>query len=285
MRGASGDGPAEGIPENTAMAISADDLELLRRAKQVLEHPSLAARITSALGVPIEKGMSLLPEKWSDTVRNATRKALETALKIAVGTLESRVGRQSDDFVHKLAVVVTGAGGGAFGLAALAVELPVSTTIMLRSIADIAQSQGEDLNEIGSRLACLEVFALGGRSPGDNSSETGYFAVRAALAKAVSEAAEYIAERGLAKEGAPPLIRLTVLIAERFGVQVSEKAATQAVPVVGAAGGALINMIFMDHFQSMARAHFTARRLERKYGAETVKTEYDRITTEDGGMR
>jgi len=42
------------------------------------------------------------------------------------------------------------------------VELPISTAMMLRSIADIAHSQGEDLEDMEARLSCLEVFALGG---------------------------------------------------------------------------------------------------------------------------
>jgi hypothetical protein len=39
------------------------------------------------------------------------------------------------------------ASGGAFGLASLPIELPVSTIIMLRSIADIARSEGENRPE------------------------------------------------------------------------------------------------------------------------------------------
>jgi hypothetical protein len=124
------------------------------------------------------------------------------------------------------------------------------------------------------KLACIEVFALGGRTSKDDASESGYFAVRAALATAVSEAAEFIAERGLAKEGAPAIARLISLLTERFGVTVSEKAAAQAVPALGAVGGALINLVFIDHFQDMARGHFTVRRLERKYDPFTVQTAY-----------
>jgi hypothetical protein len=63
-------------------------------------------------------------------------------------------------------------------------------------------------------------------------------------------------------------------VASRFGITVSEKVAAQAVPVLGAAGGALINTIFIDHFQDIARGHFIVRRLERKYGADLVKEEY-----------
>ena len=57
-----------------------------------------------------------------------------------------------------------GSAGGAFGLAALPFELPVSTIIMLRSIADIARSEGEDLSDPDTALSCVQVFALGGRA-------------------------------------------------------------------------------------------------------------------------
>ena len=53
------------------------------------------------------------------------------------------------------------------------VELPLSTTIMLRSIARIAQSEGEDLEDPATALACLQVFALGGHSGSDNLHESG----------------------------------------------------------------------------------------------------------------
>jgi hypothetical protein len=51
------------------------------------------------------------------------------------------------------------------------------------------------------------------------------------------------------------LVRLIATIASRFGVTVSQKVTASAVPVIGAAGGALINTIFIDHFQNMARGH------------------------------
>jgi hypothetical protein len=148
---------------------------------------------------------------------------------------------------------------------------------MLRSIADIARNEGERIRLPEVRLACLEVFALGGRTRSDDAAEVGYFAVRAALARAVSEAAQYIAERGLVQEGAPVIVRFLTQVASRFGVAVSEKAVAQAVPILGAAGGAVINLLFIDHFQDMARGHFIVRRLERTYGAELVRAAYDKI--------
>ena len=58
---------------------------------------------------------------------------------------------------------------------------------------------------------------------------------------------------------------------------VSQKAAAQAIPLIGAAGGALINLAFVDHFQDMARGHFIVRRLERLYGEDIVQAEYDKL--------
>ncbi len=259
------------------MKLSDEDQEALRYAKALLENPGLAAKITGLIGMPIEKALQLLPGKWAQVVNEATRRSLETALQAALLTLDDTPKSNSWEFLHKLAVVATGAGGGALGLLGLPVELPLSTTIMLRSIADIARSEGERLRTPDAKLACLEVFALGGPSKSDDASESAYFLMRAALAKSVSEAAGYIAQRGLVEEGAPAIVRLIAQLATRFGVNVSEKVAAQAVPVIGAAGGVVVNVLFIDHFQEMARGHFIVRRLERMYDPQFVREEYERL--------
>jgi len=270
---------ARDVPLNARMSseLTKEDLESLTYAKHLLEHPGIGARIINLLGTPIEKGFRLLPAGWKGAVQDATRAALEKALRVAVNSLNDAPRRASSDLLHKLTVAATGAAGGFFGLAALPVELPVSTIIMLRSIADIARSEREKLDTTEARLACLEVFALGGPTAKDDAAETGYFVVRAALARSISEAAAYVAERGLSQEGAPAIVRLIAQIASRFGIVVSEKVAAEAVPVIGAVGGAAINTVFIDHFQSMARGHFIVRRLERTYGPETVKSIYQDI--------
>ena len=178
---------------------------------------------------------------------------------------------------HKMLATLSGAAGGVFGLPALAIELPVSTTIILRSVADIARGQGENIHDVDTQLACLEVFAFGGQANDVGSADSGYFATRAALAKAVSNAAQYIAQKGLIEEGAPVIVRLISKVASRFSGPVLEKFAAQSIPLIGAAGGAAVNLVFMNHFQDMARGHFIVRRLEGKYGEDIVRQEYDRI--------
>lgn len=259
------------------MSIDEQDLDDLNRAKLLLENPGLAAKITDLIGTPIEKGFELLPEKYNKKIGELTQSALTKAVDTAVYTMKDNPGEESSNTFHKIAVATTGGVGGLFGLPALAIELPVSTAIMLRSVADIARSENHNINEDDTKTACIEVFALGGPSKNDDATECGYYAVRMALASAVSKAAEHIAGKGLAGEGAPALVRLIVRVAERFSIQVTEKAASQALPAIGAAGGALINTIFIDHFQDMARGHFIVKRLESKYGQDFIKEAYSSI--------
>jgi hypothetical protein len=256
------------------MEMTPEDIGRLKRAIDLLENPGLAAKLTHVVGMPFEKAFGYLPETWIEAIQTIARKSLRHALDVAVKTIDCGGMRTSGDNLHKFLVAASGGIGGAFGLTALAIELPATTVIMFRSIADIARSEGEDIRQVETKLACLEVFALGGSSERDNAMESGYYAVKALLAKQVSEAARYIVEKGVVEEGAPALVRLVAVISSRFGVTVSQKAAASAIPVIGAAGGAWINTIFIDHFQNMARGHFIIRNLERKYGKGPVEICY-----------
>jgi hypothetical protein len=257
--------------------LSARELAELKRAKQLLEAPSLSAKIAGTLGAPVERGLKLLPERVKSSINKAAEKAMLGALNLAVKTLGDDKKASASERTHKLAAATTGAVGGAFGILALSIELPISTTIMLRAIADIARSEGENIQHIDTKLACLEVFALGGRTKDDDAAESAYFAARAALASAVSEATKYLAQKGFSKTGAPALVQLVSAIAARFGIVVTEKAAAQLIPLLGAAGGATINTIFMSHFQDVARGHFIVRRLEKIHGIEPVQKAYAKI--------
>jgi hypothetical protein len=259
------------------MGLSPSDLEALRHAKLLLEEPGLAAKISDVVGGPIEKGFELLPKKWNAVIVDVTRKSIEKALGVALLTMDHELGREPSNWWHKLAVGTAGAAGGAFGLAALAIELPVSTAIILRSIADIARSEGEDIRTPEAKVECVQVLALGGRSRDDDATEAGYFAARAAMASAVSDAVRHFAQKGATHGGAPAIARLITMVASRFSINVSEKAAAQAVPVVGAIGGAIINTLFIDHFQDMAKGHFVVRRLERSHGRDAVERAYEEV--------
>ena len=261
------------------MELTSADREALLRAKLVLEHPGLAARAAELIGYPIERGIENLPPSVQRAIARATRTALTLGLRIAVSTLDKKKpGLTASPLFHKVAGSVTGAAGGFPGLAALPAELPLSTIIILRSIADIARSEGEDLHEVEARLACLEVLALGGgREESYRSAETGYYAARLGLAQSFKKAVAHVGQHGLGKKLAPPVAEWLTRIAARFSVQVSQELVVKAIPFVSAASGAAINALFVQHFQDVARAHFTIRRLERRYGAAAVQGWYTEL--------
>jgi hypothetical protein len=261
--------------------IASDDRAALEQAVAALEHPNWITRLAGLAGKPVEVIGNLTPNMVSGLVARASQKALVAALRLAVSTLTTRPLWRSE-LLHKLAAAGSGAVGGTFGLATLPVELPVSTTLILRSIAEIARHEGEDLSDPEVALACVQVFALGSRNEDANPAESSYFAVRAALAQSMSEAARFIADHGFVGQGAPIMIRLASEISTRFGIVVSQKVAVQAVPIIGALGGAAVNAAFMDHYQDLARAHFTVRRLERIYGRAVVRQAYDEVRNRAG---
>jgi len=253
------------------------DLQDLETAASLLETPGFIAKVSGLVGTPIEYVLDKLPKGAGDKITKAVHESLRASVNTAVVTLGN--GNRGKPWLksHMAAAGVAGGVGGVFGFAALPIELPITTTIILRSMADIARSEGEDISKPETRLACLEVFAMGGPSTSDDATESGYFAVRAALARAVSEAAKYVAQRSVVEDGAPVIVRLLAQIAARFNTVVGEKILAQGVPVVGALGGATVNVLFIDHFQDMARGHFIVRRLERRYGEDEVRKKYDEI--------
>ena len=255
--------------------MNREDREALSAAVRLLETPGFIARLANWIGVPMETIMKRLPASATELVNRAVTGALERCLDVALFRLERGWIWFRSERAMKATVAATGAAGGAFGLGALSIELPVTTSVMLRSIAEIARTEGEDMQSPEARLACLEVLALGGGSPADDPSKIGYFGIRAMLAREVSEALQHLASKAAGRQSAPVLIRLIESIAARFGIVVSEKVAAGAVPVIGAVGSATVHALFMDHFQDMAHGHFTVRRLERKYGADAVRAAYD----------
>jgi hypothetical protein len=264
--------------------LSQDDLATLRRAKEALESPSLTMKLASVVGSPIEKLMSRMPNIAQEKVDEATQVALKKCLQLALRTLNKSAidgvvlpPEKPHNLMHKLAVATTGAAGGAFGLFALPIELPVTTTLMFRSICDIARSEGEDIHLIETQLQCMMVLAMGGPSSSDDGADLGYFIVRGALAQSVSKAAGDIAAKGFGAHGSTALLKFLHTVASRFSVQVTEQVAAKSIPAIGAVLGAMVNTVFIDHFQQMAHGHFTVRRLERQYGQLAVERAFQTI--------
>ncbi|MFP3503052.1 EcsC family protein [Burkholderia sp. SIMBA_062] len=273
----------EPISITPAATLSPEDHDALRRAKQVLESPSLTMKLTGVLGAPVEKMIARLPDFATGKINDATQLALRKCLNIALRTLGKPQTPDAEpdkpsNLLHKLAVATTGAAGGAFGFLALPVELPVTTTLIFRSVCDIARSEGEDLGSVDTQLQCLAVLGMGGNpDKRDEDADLGYFVLRGALAQAISKASSDITSKGIGAHSSAAVFKLVQTVASRFSVQVTEQMAAKSIPAIGAVLGATVNTLFIDHFQQMAHGHFTVRRLERKYGSVAVKAAYQAI--------
>nr|WP_057926566.1 EcsC family protein [Burkholderia ambifaria] len=270
----------EPISITPAATLSPEDQDALRRAKQVLESPSLTMKLTGVLGAPVEKMIARLPDFATGKINDATQLALRKCLNIALRTLGKPQTPDAEpdkpsNLLHKLAVATTGAAGGAFGFLALPVELPVTTTLIFRSVCDIARSEGEDLGSVDTQLQCLAVLGMGDNpDKREEDADLGYFVLRGALAQAISKASSDITTKGIAAHSSAAVFKLVQTVASRFSVQVTEQMAAKSIPAIGAVLGATVNTLFIDHFQQMAHGHFTVRRLERKYGSVAVKAAY-----------
>jgi hypothetical protein len=265
--------------------LSAAELDDLRRAVTLLESPSIVVRMANLVGSPVEGLMKRLPRAVASRVHRAVEAALSKAAETALWTMDNAPWKPASTRLHKLAAAGTGAVGGAFGFGGLFVELPVTTAMMMRSVADVARSEGFDLRDFATKQACLEVFAFGGNTARDDAGDVGYYAVRSFTTDAMrhlsKELAQVAAKNGgvlgpaaTSKQAAKWLASAIEKIAARFGVVVTEKFAAQAVPVIGAISGAALNAMFVDYYQDVARGHFIVKRLEAKYGAERIEALY-----------
>lgn len=268
------------------MELTEDDQEILKEAYTKLENPSLAIRLSSAVGMPVEAVTRELGKKAPaavvEAVNKSTHKAIEYVLQGSMRSIWGEEQAPASPRLHTAAAMTTGAVAGFFGISTLIVELPLTTGIMFRSIADIARAEGESPQDPETLLSCMQVFAMGSRmTDKDDAAETSYYGVRLALSKATSDALQYVASQSISSASAPALVRLIAALASRFGIVVTQKAMAQTIPVLGAIGGGLVNTMFISHFQDMARGHFAVRRLEREYGADVVQNVYLQLKNDE----
>lgn len=263
---------------NTQMTIE-DKLEL-KSCKTILENPSFFIKLASLAGKPIDCAIQSLPIDINKAIDKALRFALETAI-LSIDKETIQTGIISPNIKHKVMATTSGIIGGSGGIATVALELPATTAIIMRSIAQIAHSHGFDIYKADVKMACMEVFSLGSsKSTLDDSAENSYLLSRAALAYEVKLAAEYLAKTGannIFKGEIPIMVALIQKIASKFGIVASNKIIAGSVPLLSMATAASINYLFISHYQEMADAHFRFKKLENIYGFEILEIQYKKL--------
>lgn len=236
------------------------DVPLTPRA--VAEIAGLAARSAAARGVLMqaigfagskaENALEALPDNVKDAIEAATERALELAYRGAEAAGRARRAPDMGRHGHALVAVVSGAAGGFGGLASAVVEIPVTVGIIFAAIQKAARAEGFDPADEAVRRHCLMVFAAGDPAdPADDGVNTSFLMSRAMLSGA-------------------SLHRLIATVAPRLAAALSQKLATQALPVLGSVAGAGINYAFTRYYQELAEIRFALLRLARDHGEELV---------------
>jgi len=248
------------------------DLIKLKNAKYLLEKDSIAIDIANIFGMIGERAGSLFSSDFIDKLSLYNMMLIDKTWDLSMTTMSF----PEPEINHIYYVTLSGAIGGV-GITTLFLELPVTTVLMLRAVADIAQEEGENYQDFETKIAALEVFALGGDVIDKETEETGYYAIRASLDKPLEESSKDIAKKGAAGIGAPFGVQLIGKIAAKHQAITATQVTVRTIPLIGAVAGAIINAIFLKLFQDKARGHFIIRNLERKYGTGKIKSSYSTV--------
>ncbi|MGX9357141.1 EcsC family protein [Roseobacteraceae bacterium S113] len=204
----------------------------------------LGLHVLNLVGGQAENLLERLPDGIKDRLESATERALLIALD-AAGASRARVPDQSS-WVNRAVTTAMGAAGGFGGLPTALTELPVTTTLLLRTIQGIARAHGFDPDDPEIARECLYVFAAAGPLEHDDGANMAFLAARVTLT-------------GGTVQG------LIARIAPRLAGALGQKLAAQAVPVLGAAAGAATNYAYTSYYEEMAAVHFGLKRLALRH--------------------
>ncbi|CUH64173.1 EcsC protein family protein [Thalassovita gelatinovora] len=226
--------------ENAATEIVDLEAELDQLALRYRKAGGLGIQVLNMIGGQADQLLDRLPESIRGNLDGATETALGLAMKAAHRS-RGVIGDQPG-WLNTTVTTAMGAAGGFGGLPSAMAELPVTTTILLRSIQGVAAEQGFDPAAENVQFDCIRVFASAGPLDHDDGADLAFLTSRMTLRGASLQA-------------------LIAKIAPRLANVLGQKLAAQAVPVLGAMAGAATNYAYTSYYQDMAHVHFRLRRL------------------------
>jgi hypothetical protein len=213
--------------------------------------------LVNRMGGGLEKQLAQLPVALRARVGQVT----ETAL-VQAWTLADRSAKHIPDPGRRgtlAAAMVTGAAGGAGGIATSLAELPVTVTMILHAIRAEAVAAGHDPSDAAIRAECLRVFAAGSPLAEDDGIDAAFLSARLTMT-------------------GPALQALIASVAPKLATALTQKLAAQAVPILGAVSGAALNAAYLSYYREIASIRFALLRLGFVHG-ETSVLEAFRIAT------
>ena len=204
-----------------------------------------AMRLVNRLGGSLESQMGMMPAVLRERLEQATARALQAAYDLA------GQGPVLGDRGPLVAAMVSGAAGGAGGLATSIAELPVTVTLILNATRAAAVAEGYDPAEDWVRAECLKVFGAGTPLAADDGINTSFLSARLTITGSGVQ-------------------RIIATVAPKLAGALGQKLAAQAVPILGAVTGAALNAAFLSYYREMARIRFRLLRLAEAHGVEAV---------------
>lgn len=231
--------------ETTSLPTVSVEAEIAALAERYRAANSVGMQVLNLIGGQAENLLERLPDRIKDQLEGATARALDVAMRAAQGS--RGVVPDQKSWLNTALATAMGAAGGVGGLPSALAELPVTTTVLLRSIQGIAADYGYDPADPEVAKECLAIFASAGPLARDDGSDLGFLSARITLTGATVHG-------------------VIARIAPRLATVMGQKLATQTVPVLGAAAGAATNYAYTSYYQQMAHVHFGLRRLSGQSG-------------------
>ncbi len=216
------------------------EAELDRLAKFYRSAGGPGVKLLNSLGGSAESLLEQLPDPIRHGLTGATEQALWFAMHAAEGSRRAVPDQQP--WINTALTTAMGAAGGLGGMSTALMELPATTTMLLRAIQGAAAREGFDPSEEGVKFDCVQVLSAAGPLSYDDGADLGFFSVRLTLT-------------------GPAMQRLIAAVAPKLSVVLGQKLAAQSVPVLGAIAGGSTNYVYTRYYQQIARVHFGLRRL------------------------
>ncbi|MBV9521753.1 MAG: EcsC family protein [Alphaproteobacteria bacterium] len=250
---------------NACALLNEDEFRrLIGAAETYVSARSFLMSFLSSLGNVAERGLKKVPQEWQAELVTKTREVLDFAQRVSIARMDNEPGRQSSATLYAAVAAVSGAGSGTLGLPAVLAELPITTGLILRSIADVGRSCGERLDDPQFTATCIEVFAYGGPLEEDDDADIAFLMTRLGAV----ELADFIGK-----------------VAIRYAAAMTPRILAMSVPVAGALLGAGINWTYMRFYQSMAQVLFTLLPIERVHDSAQVRSCFASLTRELANQR
>lgn len=216
------------------------DTELDRIAKHYRSAGGVGVKMLNALGGQAEGLLEQLPGNVRDGLTGATERALRLSVQAAQGS--RRAVPDQNEWVNTAVTTAMGAAGGFGGLPGALIELPATTTMLLRAIQGVAAETGFDPATESVQFDCVRVFSAAGPLDFDDGADLGFLSVRMTLTGGAMQ-------------------KLIATVAPKLATALGQKLAAQTVPVLGAVAGAGTNYVYTRYYQQIAHVHFGLRRL------------------------